>query len=91
MIGEISNVELQAKYTANNDKLHMAYSFDLLRDEFSPKHIRNTVSKFFKETKDGWPTWSFSNHDVVRHLSRWNKTKKDRQKFAKLTVRYSCH
>ena len=37
MIGEISNVELQAKYTANNDKLHMAYSFDLLRDEFSPK------------------------------------------------------
>ena len=85
MIGEISNVELQAKYTANNDKLHMAYSFDLLRDEFSPKHIRNTVSKFFKETKDGWPTWSFSNHDVVRHLSRWNKTKKDRQKFAKLT------
>ena len=65
MIGEISNVELQAKYTANNDKLHMAYSFDLLRDEFSPKHIRNTVSKFFKETKDGWPTWSFSNHDVV--------------------------
>ena len=71
MIGEISNVELQAKYTANNDKLHMAYSFDLLRDEFSPKHIRNTVSKFFKETKDGWPTWSFSNHDVVRHLSRW--------------------
>lgn len=85
MIGEISNTELQAKYTSGNDKLHMAYSFDLLRNEFSPKHIRNTVSKFFKETKDGWPTWSFSNHDVVRHLSRWNESKRGRQKFARLT------
>ena len=85
MIGEISNVELQAKYTSNNDKLHMAYSFDFLRDEFSPRHIRNTVSKFFRETKGGWPTWSFSNHDVVRHLSRWNKSNRKRQKFARLT------
>jgi alpha-glucosidase len=85
MIGEISNVELQAKYTSDSDKLHMAYSFDLLKYVFSPKHIRETVTKFFNETKDGWPTWSFSNHDVVRHLSRWNKSKKDRKKFANLT------
>ena len=85
MIGEIYNVELQAKYTANNDKLHMAYSFDLLREEFSPNHIKNTVSKFYKETNGGWPTWSFSNHDVKRHLSRWNKLKKNNKKFARLT------
>ena len=85
MIGEISNVELQAKYTSNNDKLHMAYSFDLLREEFSPKHIKNTVSKFYKETSGVWPTWIFSNHDVKRHLSRWNKLKKNNKKFARLT------
>ena len=34
MVGEISNIDLQAKYTSGEDKLHMAYSFELLRKDF---------------------------------------------------------
>jgi alpha-glucosidase len=26
---------------------------------------------FFAGAPDGWPMWAFSNHDVVRHASRW--------------------
>tara|TARA_B100000941_G_scaffold65638_1_gene43664 strand:- start:11333 stop:12967 length:1635 start_codon:yes stop_codon:yes gene_type:complete len=85
MVGEIADPLLQAKYTSGKDKLHMAYSFELLRGKLDAKLIKNTVDSFYTNSKDGWPCWSFSNHDVVRHLSRWNKSKKNEKKFAKLT------
>jgi alpha-glucosidase len=33
---------------------------------------------------DGWACWAFSNHDVVRHLSRWGHDVADREAFAKM-------
>ena len=85
MVGEISNLELQAEYTSKKDKLHMAYSFELLRKDFSPDHIRNCLENFFKLSEDGFPCWSFSNHDVVRHSSRWSDQAYSEDAFAKLT------
>ena len=43
MIGEIADPKVQAKYTSDNNKLHMAYSFELLRENFSNTLIQNTV------------------------------------------------
>jgi alpha-glucosidase len=60
-----------ADYTRGNGRLHMAYSFDLLGPVFTAAHIRHEVETFFRFAPDGWPCWSFSNHDVVRHVSRW--------------------
>jgi len=71
MIGEISNLDLMAEYTAGNNRLHLAYSFELLGPVFSASHIRKTVEHFFKIAPQGIPCWSFSNHDVIRHVSRW--------------------
>ncbi len=79
MIGEVGDdgirqVELMAQYTSGEDKLHMAYSFALLSPDHSPDHFRRCVEGFMKEAPDGWPCWSFSNHDVQRHVTRWAPT-----------------
>jgi alpha-glucosidase len=76
LVGEVGEtprraIEIMADYTRGRERLHMAYSFDMLGPEFSAKHFRSRVAKFFKAAPDGWPCWSFSNHDVVRHVSRW--------------------
>ena len=49
----------------------MAYLFNLLTAEFSARHIRATVESLEARIGDGWPCWSFSNHDVTRVLTRW--------------------
>lgn len=75
-LGEISSddsLATMAEYTADNDKLHMAYSFELLADEFSAAYIRETVGTLESRLNDGWPCWSIGNHDVPRVASRWGK------------------
>jgi alpha-glucosidase len=49
----------------------MAYSFDMLQPIFTAAHFRHEVETFFRAAPDGWPCWSFSNHDVQRHVTRW--------------------
>ena len=75
MVGEISAghraLDVMADYTTGPDRLHMAYSFGLLGPGFSARHFRDTVEGFFKAAPDGWPAWAFSNHDAIRHVSRW--------------------
>lgn len=75
-VGEVGDshkaVALMAEYTSGGDKLHMCYSFEFLGEEFTATHFRTRVEAFFKASKDGWPCWSFSNHDVNRHISRWS-------------------
>ena len=76
MVGEISAghraLQVMADYTAGRDRLHMAYSFALLGPNFSAGHFRDTVAGFFNAAPDGWPAWAFSNHDAIRHPSRWS-------------------
>jgi alpha-glucosidase len=74
-VGEVGDshksVQLMAEYTSGGDTLHMCYGFDFLGPEFTPQHFRSRIETFFRTGPDGWPCWSFSNHDVPRHLSRW--------------------
>ena len=74
-VGEVGDshkaVALMAEYTSGTDKLHMCYSFEFLGVEFSAAHFRSRIENFFAKGPDGWPCWSFSNHDVDRHVSRW--------------------
>jgi len=76
-VGEVGDshkaVPLMAEYTSGGDKLHMCYSFEFLGNEFSAEHFRSRIETFFKASQDGWPCWSFSNHDVNRHMTRWAK------------------
>jgi len=75
MVGEVGEgrraVQVMAEYTTGPDRLHMAYSFAMLGPQFTAAHFRKSIEGFFADAPDGWPCWAFSNHDVIRHASRW--------------------
>ncbi|TNC52453.1 alpha-glucosidase [Rubellimicrobium rubrum] len=77
MVGEVGEagrqIDIMAEYTSGGDKLHMAYSFEFLSHDHTAEHFRSRISKFLDKAPDGWPCWSFSNHDVQRHATRWTK------------------
>jgi alpha-glucosidase len=83
---EFRSLDTVAAYTGGGDKLHMCYTFDMLGDSFSPMHIRDCVETFFNKVKDGWVCWAFSNHDVVRHVTRWLWPTEDPAELAKLAI-----
>jgi len=70
-VGADDNLGVMAEYTADGDKLHMAYSFNLLTPVFTAAYIRNQVEEFEARVKGGWASWSVGNHDVMRVMSRW--------------------
>ncbi|PXY00005.1 alpha-glucosidase [Halomonas sp. LBP4] len=72
-IGDDNPLQRMAEYTAGGDKLHMAYTFDLLNDPHSPAYIREVMERFQRLAGDAWPCWALSNHDVVRSATRWGQ------------------
>ena len=74
-VGEIGDsqhqLEIMAQYTSGDDHLHMAYTFDYLGGEFSAGHFKQAIAATEASAPDGWICLAFSNHDVVRHISRW--------------------
>jgi alpha-glucosidase len=89
-VGEVGDshraVQLMAEYTSGGDKLHMCYSFEFLDEYFTAEHFRSRIKKFFSAGADSWPCWSFSNHDVKRHISRWAKHAADAAAFGRQTA-----
>jgi alpha-glucosidase len=85
-VGEVGDshlgTKLMAEYTTGN-RLHMAYSFNLLGPDFSAEHFTKQVKEFFEMAPDGWPCWAFSNHDVARHVTRWKEHGVDQDRLAK--------
>ncbi|MFB2637035.1 alpha-glucosidase [Shewanella bicestrii] len=77
-LGEVSaedSLAVMAAYTKGEDRLHMAYSFELLTDDYSAAYIRQTVEALEASIGDGWPCWAIGNHDVQRVASRWGRGK----------------
>ncbi len=89
-VGEIGDegrsLQTLAAYTSGVDKLHMSYTFDLLGPQFSAAHVRGCVEAFEAQAPDGWVCWAFSNHDVVRHVSRWRRPGGDADAVAKFAI-----
>ena len=80
-LGEVSaedSLAVMAAYTKGDDRLHMAYSFELLTDDYSAAYIRQTVEALEASIGDGWPCWAIGNHDVQRVASRWGRGKQTR-------------
>jgi len=89
-VGEVGDgprsLKTVAAYTGAGDKLHMSYTFDLLSPDFSPEHIRKSVTAFEEAVADGWVCWAFSNHDVIRHVTRWTPPGFSHQRIAKFSI-----
>ncbi|WP_158970545.1 alpha-amylase family glycosyl hydrolase [Paraglaciecola sp. L3A3] len=85
-LGEISSedsIKSMAEYTQGK-RLQMAYSFELLTEDFNVEHITATVQQLESQLTDGWPCWAISNHDVARVVSRWGKDHAQSKQLAKM-------
>ncbi len=74
LLGELSGdgqLERAAAYTRGGDRLHFAYTFDLLAAPFTPRGLHEIVQGLEGMIADGWACWAFGNHDVVRAPSRF--------------------
>lgn len=71
-VGEIEDEEplkVQRDYTDGPQRLNTAYSFFLLRQRaMTPEVAREAMSGW--DGAKGWPSWSLSNHDVIRFPTR---------------------
>ncbi|NDV02450.1 alpha-amylase family glycosyl hydrolase [Pseudoroseicyclus tamaricis] len=90
MVGEVGEmgrqIDIMAEYTTGDDRLHMAYSFEFLSSDQTAEHFSSRISRFFAKAPEGWPCWSFSNHDVSRHVSRWTQEGEPTEPVAKQAI-----
>ena len=74
-VGEIGDaqhqLEVMSAYTSGDKRLHMAYTFDFLGGKFSARHFHDSIAATEQAAPNGWICLAFSNHDCVRHVSRW--------------------
>ncbi|MDX8491540.1 alpha-glucosidase family protein [Mesorhizobium sp. VK22B] len=93
-VGEVGDedrsLQTLAAYTSGGDKLQMCYTFDLLGQQFSAAHVRACVEAFENAVADGWVCWAFSNHDVMRHVSRWTRPGENPDTVAKFAIALLC-
>ena len=69
--GERANEEMKL-YTQGGDRLHSAYGFlYLYADRLSTELVDRGPAMWPGMAGEGWPSWSFSNHDAPRAISRW--------------------
>jgi alpha-glucosidase len=90
-VGEVGEsqrgVQVQAEYTAGDDLLHMCYDFDLLSNTFpTGDQVARVMTRYMEVVTEGWGCWAYSNHDVVRHASRWNLGEEARRVYAGLLL-----
>ncbi|KXJ51445.1 MAG: alpha-glucosidase [Thalassospira sp. Nap_22] len=74
-IGSDNSLATMAEYTSGGDKLHMAYTINLLESPLETGLVRDMLKNVFDVLGDGWPCWAVSNHDFMRVASRWGKDK----------------
>ncbi|MBT9385011.1 DUF3459 domain-containing protein [Pseudooceanicola sp. CBS1P-1] len=78
-VGEVGDdqrgLEILGQYTAGNDLIHMCYAFELLSgDAPQGDYVKQVMEDVMQAAPDGWACWAYSNHDVVRHATRWHLT-----------------
>ena len=71
-IGSSNEFAILSAYTQGDKHLHSAYTFALLSGCLTPKRVAEACQKLESVLGSGWPTWAFSNHDVMRVVSRQN-------------------
>lgn len=81
--------QTMVSYTVGQDKLHTAYSFIFLREQWSASYLRKTYEVLLKESRSVWPSLTFSNHDSIRVVSRWGSGR-DTSLFAKQFIALLC-
>ena len=88
-VGEVGDsqrgLEIAGEYTSGGDKMQMCYAFEFLAPEkLTPGFVAEVQRNFEAAAPEGWACWAFSNHDVVRHITRWGEGISDTYGYAKM-------
>ncbi|WP_295225952.1 alpha-amylase family glycosyl hydrolase [uncultured Brevundimonas sp.] len=74
------------EFTAGNDRLHSAYGFlYLYADTLKSELIGVGDGMWPDQQGEGWPSWTFSNHDAPRAVSRWAQGR-DEKAFSEMAL-----
>ena len=69
--GEHADREMRL-FTAGTDRLHSAYGFLYLYADALKRELVEAGEGMWPNGRgEGWPSWTFSNHDAPRAVSRW--------------------
>jgi alpha-glucosidase len=75
-IGDDHPYERSAEYTTGK-RLNTTYNTHMMSGhqgkELTTALIRAPIETFLTYPGDGWPSWAFCNHDVVRSVTRWGR------------------
>jgi alpha-glucosidase len=76
-VGEVGDsqrgLEILGEYTRGTDRMQMSYAFEFLSGSSLPaSRIVEVFAEVDRVAAEGWVCWAFSNHDVMRHLTRWS-------------------
>ncbi|MCX7288485.1 MAG: alpha-amylase family glycosyl hydrolase [Rhodobacterales bacterium] len=90
-VGEVGDaqrgLEIMAEYTSGGDKVQMCYPFEMLQPtRLTAPMLVETFARMAAAAPDAWPCWSYSNHDTVRHITRWNLSTEATKTYATLLV-----
>ncbi len=68
----VATPERLARYL-RPDEYHQSFNFDLLQSEWDANSMRSIIAEACQEAAavGSTPTWVLSNHDVVRHATRY--------------------
>ena len=69
MVGEVNlgGAALLTPYYGDSDELHLVFDFALLRAPWDAERWASVIAA----SAANWPAWPLSNHDEVRHRSRY--------------------
>lgn len=83
--GDRAEREMQA-FTAGDGLLNSAYGFLFLyAPELRAALVREVADIWHGRDGQGWPSWTFSNHDAPRAVSRWAEGR-DPRAFAEMAM-----
>ena len=83
--GDHADREMQT-FTAGERHLNSAYGFlYLYAPALAPGLVREGAEAWHGRNGQGWPSWTFSNHDAPRAISRWAEGR-DLKAFAEMAM-----
>jgi len=83
--GEDAEREMKL-FTEGDDRLNSAYGFlYLYADKLTANLLHQAEAMWPGMDREGWPSWTFSNHDAPRAVSRW-AAEGDRKAFAEMAM-----
>ncbi len=90
-LGEVGDaqrgLEIMGEYTAGDDLMQMCYAFELLSGARpAARDVARIMTRLDEVAADGWACWAYSNHDVARHISRWDLSQPAARMFTTLMM-----